>query len=372
MVNEQVTEADILAALARVTEPVLERDLVSLNLIHGLRIDGGDVAFEVRLGTPAHPNKEEIAEASRAAVAALPGVKNIDVRITSEVPRSAGSQIIPGVRAVIAVGSGKGGVGKSTVAANLATALHLEGARVGLLDADIYGPSIPTMMGTAERPQVNERQKIEPILRHGVKVMSIALLMPDPSAPVMWRGPMIGRGVQQMLGDVDWGELDYLVVDLPPGTGDVQLTLAQVIPLTGAVIVMTAQDVAVNIATKALLFFQKLNVTVLGVVENMSTFACPHCGQVTPIFGKGGGEKRAAAMGAPFLGAVPLDPAIVEHGDQGTPTVVVAPDSAQARAFREISCAVAARVMVVQFADQRRGDEGGGGLITVTGGPQRK
>jgi ATP-binding protein involved in chromosome partitioning len=371
MANGQVIEADVLAALARVLEPVLERDLVALGMIQGLRIRGGDVVFEVKLGTPAHPRRQEIADASRAAVAALPGVKNVDVRLTSEVPRSGGSSIIPGVRAVIAVGSGKGGVGKSTVAANLAASLHLEGARVGLLDADIYGPSIPTMMGTAERPQVNEQQKIGSILCHGVKVMSIALLMPDPSAPVMWRGPMLGRGVQQMLGDVDWGELDYLIVDLPPGTGDVQLTLAQVIPLTGAVIVMTAQDVAVNIATKALLFFEKLNVTVLGVVENMSTFACPHCGEVTPIFGKGGGEKRAAAMGAPFLGAVPLDPAIVEHGDQGSPTVVAAPDSAQARALREISRAVAARVMIVQFADQQRGDEGGG-MITVTGGPQRK
>jgi ATP-binding protein involved in chromosome partitioning len=370
MANGQVTDADVLAALARVMEPVLERDLVSLDMIRALRVDGGTVTFEVRLGTPAHPNKQEIGDAARAAVAALPGVKGVDVRITAEVPRSAGNQIIPGVRAVIAVGSGKGGVGKSTVAANLAASLHLEGARVGLLDADIYGPSIPTMMGTAARPQVNERQKIETIPRHGVSVMSIGLLMPDPSAPVMWRGPMIGRGVQQMLGDVDWGELDYLIVDLPPGTGDIQLTLSQIIPLTGAVIVMTAQDVAVNIATKALLFFEKLNVPVLGVVENMSAFACPHCGEVTPIFGKGGGEKRAAAMGAPFLGAVPLDPAIVEHGDQGSPTVVAAPESAQARAFRAISRAVAARVMKVQFADRDRGD--GGGAITVTGGPPSK
>jgi ATP-binding protein involved in chromosome partitioning len=283
-------------------------------------------------------------------------------------PGSAGSGIIPGVRAVIAVGSGKGGVGKSTVAANLATSLQLDGARVGLLDADIYGPSIPTMMGARSRLLFNEAQeKIEPALRFGVKTVSIGLLMQDPSAPVMWRGPMIGRGVQQMLADVYWGDLDYLVVDLPPGTGDVQLTLAQVIPVTGAVIVMTAQDVAVNIATKALLFFQKLNVPVIGVVENMSAFACPKCGEVTPIFGKGGGEKRAAAMGAPFLGAIPLDPAIVEHSDRGEPTVIAAPDTAQARAFREISRAVAAGVGAIQQSEK---DSGGGPTIQTIG--QRK
>jgi ATP-binding protein involved in chromosome partitioning len=256
-----------------------------------------------------------------------------------------GPALIPGVQYVIAVGSGKGGVGKSTVAVNLAAALAQEGLKTGLLDADIYGPSVPIMMGLSETPtarEVDGRKLIQPLFRHGVKTMSLGLLLPPGAPPVIWRGPMVGSAVRQMLGDVEWGELEYLIVDLPPGTGDAQLTLAQSVPLTGAVIVMTSQDVALSIANKALAMFQKLNVPVLGIVENMGAFVCPTCGTATPIFSRGTGEQVAAGMQVPFLGAVPLDPAIVDSGDEGVPTVVAAPDSAPAAAFRRIARDVAA------------------------------
>ena len=258
-----------------------------------------------------------------------------------------GPALIPGVRHIVAVGSGKGGVGKSTVAVNLAATLAQEGAHTGLLDADIYGPSIPVMMGLDESPgmrEVDGRKLIVPLERHGLKTMSLGFLLPPGGPPVIWRGPMVGSAVKQMLGDVDWGELDYLIVDLPPGTGDAQLTLAQVVPLTGAVIVMTSQDVALNIANKALAMFQKLNVPVLGIVENMGAFVCPNCGTATPIFSRGAGERVAAQMQVPFLGTIPLDPAIVEHSDEGVPTVVKSPDSEPAAAFRRVAAAVRAQI----------------------------
>jgi ATP-binding protein involved in chromosome partitioning len=258
-----------------------------------------------------------------------------------------GPALVPGVRHIVAVGSGKGGVGKSTVAVNLAATLAQEGARTGLLDADIYGPSIPVMMGLDEAPSMREvdgRKLIQPLERHGLKTMSLGFLLPPGGPPVIWRGPMVGSAVKQMLGDVDWGELDYLIVDLPPGTGDAQLTLAQVVPLTGAVIVMTSQDVALNIANKALAMFQKLNVPVLGIVENMGAFVCPSCGTATPIFSRGAGERVAADMRVPFLGTIPLDPAIVEHSDDGVPTVVAAPDSEPAASFRRIAAAVLTQI----------------------------
>jgi ATP-binding protein involved in chromosome partitioning len=238
-------------------------------------------------------------------------------------------------------------VGKSTVAVNVAAALAQEGLRTGLLDADIYGPSIPIMMGLDASPGTREvagRKLIQPLVRHGLKTMSLGFLLPPGAPPVIWRGPMVGSAVKQMLGDVEWGELDVLVVDLPPGTGDAQLTLAQVVPLTGAVIVMTSQDVALNIANKALGMFQKLNVPILGIVENMGAFVCPACGTATPIFSRGAGERIATEMSVPFLGTVPLDPAIVESGDAGVPLVISAPESAPAAAFREIARAVAARI----------------------------
>ncbi len=258
-----------------------------------------------------------------------------------------GPALIPGVKHVIAVGSGKGGVGKSTVAVNIAAALAQAGLKTGLLDADIYGPSIPIMMGLDASPgtrEVDGRKLIQPLYRHGLKTMSLGFLLPPGAPPVIWRGPMVGSAVKQMLGDVEWGELDYLVVDLPPGTGDAQLTLAQVVPLTGAVIVMTSQDVALSIANKALAMFRKLNVPVLGIVENMGAFVCPACGAETPIFGRDAGARVAAEMEVPLLGQVPLDPVIVEDGDAGVPTVVAAPDSAPAAAFRAIAEAVLAQI----------------------------
>jgi ATP-binding protein involved in chromosome partitioning len=259
-------------------------------------------------------------------------------------PQAPGAQaaLVPGVRHVIAVGSGKGGVGKSTVATNLAAALVLDGSRVGLLDADVYGPSIPTMMGgVTARAEPTGEGKLRPLMRHGMKLMSMGFLMENLTTPVMWRGPMISGAVRQMLSDVEWGELDFLIVDLPPGTGDVPLTLGQVVPITGVVVVMTSQDVALTIAVKALHFFQRLNVPIIGIVENMGAFICPHCGQETPVFSRGGGRQRAEELGVPFLGTVPLDPSIAEHGDQGVPTVMAAPDSPQAAAFRDIARAVA-------------------------------
>src|SRR5262249_44675974 len=265
---------------------------------------------------------------------------------------------LPEVRNLVAIASGKGGVGKSTVATNLAVALAGDGAFVGLLDADIYGPSIPTMMGV-HRPPFVEEGRMLPVEQHGVKLMSLGFLQPDTAAPVVWRGPMVGSAVRQMLAETRWGELDYLLIDLPPGTGDAQLTLAQTVPLTGAVIVMTSQDVAVNIASKALAMFQKLNVPVLGVVENMSRFVCPHCGQETAIFTQGGGEGAAARLGVPFLGSIPLHPDVVRHGDAGEPTVVAAPESSEAAAFRVVARALEQAVSDLNAAPERTNPLGG-------------
>jgi ATP-binding protein involved in chromosome partitioning len=242
------------------------------------------------------------------------------------------------------VGSGKGGVGKSTVAVNLAVALAETGARVGLLDADVYGPSVPQMMGALEEPARAEGGKLVPLERHGVKLMSLGFLMPPDATHVIWRGPMVASAIKQMLMDCLWGELDYLLVDLPPGTGDAQLTLAQSVPLTGAVVVMTSQDVAVNIASKAVGMFRSLKVPILGVVGNMDSFACPHCGEETPIFTRGGSEAAAAKLGVPFLGSIPLNPVTVEHGDAGTPTLLAAPDTAVAAGFRQVARAVAGQI----------------------------
>jgi ATP-binding protein involved in chromosome partitioning len=358
MADRPVTEADVLAALAKVYEPTRLRDVVALGMVREIKICDGHVAFQLVFADPADPRREQLAGMCRTAVEKIPGVQTVNVRNTGGAPAAPpggvrpatgpmtppGGQpaLLPGVRHVIAVGSGKGGVGKSTVAVNLAASLAADGARVGLLDADVYGPSIPTMTGAVSaRAEATGEGRIRPLELHGLKLMSMGFLMPDVSAPVMWRGPMISTAVKQMLGDVAWGELDYMIVDLPPGTGDVPLTLAQSLPLTGVVVVMTSQDVAVNIATKALHFFQRLNVPILGIVENMAAFVCPHCHTETPIFSRGGGQQRARELDVPFLGSVPLDGAIVEHGDQGVPTVTAAPESPQARAFREIARAVA-------------------------------
>lgn len=352
IVSEQrVTEAHVLAALGRVQDPELGRDLVSLGMVQNVRVCDGMVAFTLVLTTPACPLRGQIQAAAEAAVRAIPGVKQVQVEMSSKVAGRAegkGQELVPGAKNVIAVASGKGGVGKSTVATNLAAALAEEGARVGLLDADIYGPSIPMMMGAEERPEV-KGQRLLPVERYGVKLMSLGFLMAD-NAPVIWRGPMVATAVRQLLQDVEWGELDYLLVDLPPGTGDAQLTLAQSVPLTGVVIVMTAQDVALSIATKALWMFQKMGVPVLGVVENMSRFVCPHCQEETAIFGRHGeGERAAERLQVPFLGSVPLEPAIVEEGDHGTPSVIIHPQSRQAEAFRQIARVMAGQVSMLNL-----------------------
>ncbi len=351
--DQNTMEAQVLAALSRVNDPELGRDLVSLGMVQNVRACDGVVAFTLVLTTPACPMRAQIQQAAEAAVRAIPGVTQVNVELTSNVSARANAakeSVLPGVRNVIAVASGKGGGGKSTVAVNLAAALAESGARVGLLDADIYGPSIPTLMGAVERPDV-QNDRLLPVERYEVKLMSLGFLL-DENAPVIWRGPLVARAISQLLSDVEWGELDYLIVDLPPGTGDAQLTLAQSVPLTGVVIVMTAQDLALNIASKALLMFRRMEVPVLGVVENMSAFVCPHCQQETPIFGESGrGELAAARLDAPFLGAVPLEPAIVTEGDEGTPSIVAHPQSRQAEAFRSIARAVAARVSVLNLSE---------------------
>jgi ATP-binding protein involved in chromosome partitioning len=349
--NGKITQADVLNALSSVHLPGNAGDVVSRNMVREIKICEGSVAFQLLLPDFPAPLQEQLQRECRTAVENIPGVRLVNVRaVTASTPVGGRSDFLPGVRRIIAIASGKGGVGKSTVATNLAVALAQDGARTGLLDADIYGPSIPTMMGIHRPPFVEEGQ-ILPVEQHQVKMMSLGLLQPQTATPVIWRGPMVGGAVKQMLVDVRWGELDYLLVDLPPGTGDAQLTLAQTVPLTGTLIVMTSQDVAVNIASKALAMFQKLNVPVLGIVENMSTFLCPHCQQETEIFTHGGGESAAERLGVRFLGAIPLDPSVVRHGDEGTPTVAAAPKSGQAEAFRAVARALVNEVTELEFAD---------------------
>lgn len=352
-----VTEDQVLNALRVVQDPDLHRDIVSLGFIKDLRISDGTVGFTIELTTPACPVKDLLQEQARAVVASLPGVQQVQVDMTAQVRGEVRTgPLIPGVKNVIAVASGKGGVGKSTVSCNLAVALSQTGARVGLLDSDIYGPSIPMMMGAVEGPTY-DGEKLQPVVTHGVKIMSIGFFLEEGKA-VVWRGPMIGKALNQFLGDVDWGELDYLVVDLPPGTGDAPMSLAQLIPLTGVVVVMTPQDVAQEIANKSILMFRMLEqstsrpIPILGVVENMSGFICPSCGVETPLFRKGGGESAAQRLGVPFLGAIPLDPTICISGDEGTPAILMSPESRQADAFRRIAGQVAARVSTIQLRDR--------------------
>lgn len=343
-----ITEERVLKALGQVIEPELMKDIVTLNMVKDIRVSGNDVAFTVVLTTPACPLKDEITRrAEKALQAAIPEVGKIDVNYTANVT-SGKSQVkenyIPGVKNTIAVSSGKGGVGKTTVSVNLATALAQTGARVGLMDADIYGPNVPLMMGVQSPPKP-EGEKLIPAESHGVKLMSMAFFVPDDS-PMIWRGPMIHGAIMQFLRDVVWGDLDYLVVDLPPGTGDAQLSIAQLVPLTGAVIVTTPQDVALLDSKKGLAMFKKVHVPVLGIVENMSYFDCPHCHEKTEIFSRGGGKLAAEKLGVPFLGEIPIDPAIREGGDNGMPIVIADPASPQAQAFTAIAKALAGQISV--------------------------
>ncbi len=346
------THQQVLDVLAHIQDPDLGRDVVSLGMIKELEVSSqGKVSFTFELTTPACPVRDRFKTQAQDLVGDMPGVSAVEVRMTANVRpafmRPKPSEILPGVKQTIAVASGKGGVGKSTVAVNLAAALRKAGADVGLLDADIYGPSVPAMTGSRTVPeQVDGR--LRPIDAHGLKVMSFGHIYPGDQ-PTIYRGPMVGKAIEAMMTQVDWGRLDYLVIDLPPGTGDASLTLAQAIPLTGVAIVCTPQDVATDIAIKALQMFRKLNVTPLGLIENMSWYICPSCGHRHEIFSHGGAEAAAQRLGVPFLGAVPLEESIREDADKGTPVVISRPESAGARAFIEIASQVAARTSIQSF-----------------------
>ncbi|MGQ9571979.1 MAG: Mrp/NBP35 family ATP-binding protein [Dehalococcoidia bacterium] len=349
------SEEAILAALSTVEDPELHRDIVSLGMIRDLRVDGGKVAFRFVLTTPACPLRNELQRKAEEAVRSVPGVKSVQVKMDAEVRAHAplrGPQPVEGVRNIIAIASNKGGVGKSTVAINLAIALAKHGARVGLLDADLTGPNIPTMVGLAHGCQAETG--LVPVMRYGVKVVSIGFIL-RPGSPVIWRGPLIGTGVRQLLHEIPWaddGELDYLIVDLPPGTSDAPLSMAQEAPIAGVVIVTTPQSVSLEDASKAVTMFEKLNVPVFGVIENMSYFLCPHCGQRTDIFGHGGARRAAEELGLDFLGEVPLDAGIRASDDAGVPIVEREPDSTVAQVFMALAERIAAQTSVHGFSQR--------------------
>jgi ATP-binding protein involved in chromosome partitioning len=346
-----VTQDKVLEALKRVIDPDLGKDIVSLNFVRDIKIDGGKVSFKLVLTTPACPLKAKIEADAKAAVLSVKGVKEVAIETTSEVPSAKKlpeKESIPGVKNTIAVASGKGGVGKSTVAVNLAAALARSGAEVGLLDLDIYGPSIPTMMGINEPIQTTAGGKMMPIINYDIKMISVGFLL-DEDAPLIWRGPLVMQIVKQFLKDVEWGELDYLVIDLPPGTGDAQLTLAQTIPLTGAVVVTTPQDISLIDARRAIVMFEKVGVPVLGIVENMSYFLCPHCGGKTEIFSSGGGEKTSRKYDIPLIGKIPIDIEIRSGGDSGKPVVILNEKSPQTAEFMTIAGAVASMISIVDM-----------------------
>lgn len=342
------TQEQVLEALKKVKFPGLSRDVVSFGFVRDIRIEGSRVALTIHFQTENPAVGQQIAREAEAAVRGVEGVSEVDLNLEVG-PRQGGGAMpgaqgmtppqptLAGVKYRIAVASGKGGVGKSTVSTNLALSLRALGHTVGLLDADIYGPSQQMMLGIEGRPQIDEHdEKIVPMERHGIKTMSLGLIT-DPDTPVIWRGPMVMKAIDQFLTDVKWGELDFMIIDLPPGTGDAQLTLTQKAGLTGAVVVTTPQDVALIDARKGLAMFRKVNVPVLGIVENMSYYICRHCGEREEIFGHGGGKKTAGMLGVPFLGEVPIDPKVVVGGDTGEPIVVADPASPAAQAFRELA-----------------------------------
>jgi ATP-binding protein involved in chromosome partitioning len=354
-------QEQVLDALRVVVDPDLHRDIVSLGFIQDLKVHEGKVAFKIQLTTPACPVKDDLKRQAEEAVAGLEGVNAVEVTMTSDVrpnPAAVGKGMIPGVRNIIPIGSGKGGVGKSTVSANLAVALAQTGAQVGLMDADIYGPSIPTIMGTQEQPRAGGRG-ILPVMAHGVKIISAGFFV-KPDQAVVWRGPMLAKMIEQFLGQVEWGELDYLLVDLPPGTGDVQLTLCQRIPLTGAVVVTTPQPVAVNVAEKAIIMFNQLKCPILGIVENMSYWESRKTGEREYIFGSGGADKAGAKWDIPVLGKIPLATTIRETSDSGRPIVLEDPDSPSAQAFSFIAKNLAAQISIRNMKTE------GDGLVNIT------
>jgi ATP-binding protein involved in chromosome partitioning len=347
-----ITKDSVLKALSKVNDPDLHRDLVSLNMVKEIEINGNDIKVNIQLTTPACPLKDKIKDDCVAAIKSeIPEANKISVNMDAKVVANnniSGRSILPGVKNTIAVASGKGGVGKSTVAVNLAVALAKQGAKVGLIDADIYGPSIPLMLGLTDKPQIFQdpnSERMLPLENYGVKLMSIGFLIEDDS-PVIWRGPMASGAIKQFMTDVNWGDLDYLFFDLPPGTGDIQLTLVQTIPLTGSVIVTTPQEVSLIDAKKGLKMFSRVNVPVFGIIENMSYFIAPDTGNRYEIFGSGGGEKLAFELNTKFLGGIPIDPRIRVGGDKGKPIVYDIPESEEAKIITGIAQNLAAQISI--------------------------
>ena len=347
--NGGVNPQKVLETLKKIQDPDLQENIVELNFVRDLTVKGSNVTFTIELANPACPVKEQIKAEAERLVGSLKEVSSVSVEMSFKVTRQQGShsrKLIPGVSNTIAVASGKGGVGKSTIAANLAAALMECGARVGLMDADVYGPSLPTLMSSSQTPQVVGNRIIPPVV-HKVKMISMGYFLPKDEA-VIWRGPMLHKMIHQFLGEVEWGDLDYLVIDLPPGTGDIQLSLCQTIPLTGTVIISTPQDLALKVASKAIAMFRKLNTPILGVVENMSFYTCTHCGCRDDIFGHGGANQASQEMGLPFLGEIPLSSEIRLASDSGEPAVLGR--SSYREAFQKIASAVATRVSIANHA----------------------
>ena len=343
-----VTVDQVLTSLKKVVDPELHKDIVSMGMIKDLAINDGKVAFTLELTTPACPFNSDIEKDVRSAILGL-GVKDLNLKVTARVMEGRAvsmDELLPGVRNIVAVASGKGGVGKTTMSVNLAIALAQAGAKVGLLDADIYGPSVPLMMGLKASPEV-VNNKIQPPEVDGVKVISMGFFYEQSQQAGIYRGPIVSGIVKQFLTDVNWGELDYLIIDLPPGTGDAPLTIAQTIPITGILIVTTPQDVAMNVAVKAIGMFNKLNVPIIGVVENMSYLQCPHCTEQIYLFGQGGGKRISDDFKIPFIGEIPLHPGIREGSDTGKPTVISEPESMQAHSFTKAAKVIAGRISVI-------------------------
>src|SRR5215208_1150281 len=342
------TVEQVLTSLRKVVDPELHKDIVTMGMIKDLAITDEKVSFTLELTTPACPFNDDIEQDVRAAISDI-GVQNLDLKVTARVMEGRAismDELIPDVKNIIAVASGKGGVGKTTISVNLALALARSGAKVGLLDADIYGPSVPLMLGAEADPQVL-KNKIQPPNVEGIKVISMGFFYEQSQQAGIYRGPIVSGIVKQFLTDVEWGSLDYLIIDLPPGTGDAPLTMAQTIPVTGIIIVTTPQDVAMNVAVKALGMFSKLNVPIVGVIENMSYLQCPHCNEQISIFGKGGGQKISEKFDIPFLGEIPLFPQIMEGSDKGKPVIISDPDSIQANALRKMAKITAGRISVI-------------------------
>jgi len=348
----EISEAAVLDALRAVKDPDLNRDIVALKFVKNVRIEGGRVAFTIQLTTPACPVKDQMRELARQTVASLPGVTDVDIEMTAQVRSTTnletGKAPVPGVKNIIAVGAGKGGVGKTTVAVNLAIALSQMGTRVAMIDGDIYGPNVPLMLGIHTQLAGDEQGKIIPAQQYGIQLVSMAFLTTDDS-PVIWRGPMLHSVIQQFFREVRWDNVDYLIVDMPPGTGDVALSLSQAVPVAGSVVVTTPQTVSVADTRRAVRMYQKLNVTTLGLIENMSHFVCPECRHESDIFGKGGGKTLATELAVPFLGRVPIYEPIRIGGDTGVPITIAEKESPAAEAFRTAARQLAAQLSIASY-----------------------